>query len=295
MNGATVSFVDRYAQPSATSKEVNPTKRPSIVVGGDNSSLAAVQTVLSPRSAGGKMVIASPTASGMRVRGAWRAKLLGAGWTGPADIALSAILFVASTRCYGHFLRWYASRTDVAFATLDDPVLSLRFVSIDCSLYTFAIVNAAVLAMLKYAIKKPDVLLEAVQTTALMLWMRMATLLLMPLASPGDGTAQFRGSVFVTSIPTATVAGLLLCVRRHDHAWRMGFALVVIATAAMQVLQKTQFTIEVLAAPCVAHTTHTLVTALRQSVGSVLSTTTMNKREKSMHGWTSTKPKAKQL
>jgi hypothetical protein len=106
---AHVSFVESFTQPDAvrpseivaaipaeTEVPTSIRKRPSIVVGGDIGALAVVQLVHSPRSTSGSTSpcavsgsVSPPTSP--KVRGAWRCKLFGSTWTGPADVIFSLV------------------------------------------------------------------------------------------------------------------------------------------------------------------------------------------------------------
>ena len=179
-----------------------------------------------------------------------------------------------SVRYYGTFLRWNETRSDIAaFAALSDPVLP-HVTAVDCSAVLSVLVYGGILMAFRYTHNKPDVFLECGQTHAAVIWVRMLALYLTPLeAPPGtlplvDPIAYPDGVVLVRDLffsgHTATTFGLFIIVRRQDAKWRVFFALLTLLTATLVIVQKAHYTIDVLAAPCFVHTTHSVVVAARQ-------------------------------
>lgn len=193
--------------------------------------------------------------------------------TGALDLIFSSAMLVFTLQYYGEFLRWHENRSDVeTFATLSDPILpSLN--AVDFSVPLFALAYGSLLLFLWYARATPNVLAEAMQTHALVMWVRMVALYLTPLEAPTgtiplvDPIAHADGIVFVRDLffsgHTATTSVSFLVCRRQHAQWKALFLAMALITACLVLWQKTHYTIDVFAAPFFVYTSHGCVREVR--------------------------------
>ncbi len=76
---------------------------------------------------------------------------------------------------YAAFLKWHENRTDIeGFATLSDPILPL-LTPRDLSVPLFFMAYGSIFSSLFYSRKRPDLIIEFLQTNALVICVRMVS------------------------------------------------------------------------------------------------------------------------
>ncbi|DBA04497.1 TPA: hypothetical protein N0F65_011045 [Lagenidium giganteum] len=313
--GAQVSVVETFAQPHDVDEHGglnsvgNKALRLNLVIAGDSKALEVVRTVHSPRASPSrpsftfpsselrKPSVATPikqpeecivqktTTTVATWRTAWRDKMVTQGWWGQADFWSSLLVIIYTIQYYGQFLKWHESRSDIeGFAMLSDPILPYMEAT-DLSIPLFVMAYGSIFLMLWYTFDKPNVMIELAQTNTLVILVRMVTLYLTPLEAPRgtiplvDPIAHADGIIFVRDLffsgHTATTFIAFIICRREHLRWKLFFLAMTVATACMVVLQKTHYAIDVFAAPFFVYTAHGCVQELRKTVGSLLTSSSL--------------------
>lgn len=176
----------------------------------------------------------------------WRPRL--------GELLLTAIPLIAALISYTQFAIWVESRDGFQFT---DPILTL-LPSFDLTWPIFTVIYCGILASIFQLIRYPNYLLHALRAYALLLFIRICAMYLLPLLPPegmivlidpvaglGPGGALERDLFF--SGHTATMTLLTLAVR--GRLLTSIFALLTLLLAIMLLLQHVHYSIDILAAP----------------------------------------------
>ena len=113
----------------------------------------------------------------------WRHKL-GGGLAAHLDLWVSLVVLVGIITVYSRFLTWHEFRQDIdAFAALADPLLP-HWTARDLSLPLFCTAYGSLVLALVYAIDKPNLLIEVLQTHSAVILTRMVRTHACPLLLP---------------------------------------------------------------------------------------------------------------
>ncbi len=169
----------------------------------------------------------------------------------PLALAATALSAAAFTR----FLSWAQSRPG---AVLDDALLR-RLPANDCSTLLFIILYAAIVWTLLQILRDRERLITGLRAYCALLWLRLATILLVPLDPPSGIVplrdpfvgALLRGKVVTRDLffsgHVATMVLMVFLVRGYREKRILTTATVAIAVLVL--IQHVHYTIDVLAAP----------------------------------------------
>lgn len=190
------------------------------------------------------------------------------------DVIATPIMLILMMCAYTQYLNWNETRTDVEFISLSDPILP-TFVGLDFSMPLFFLAYGSVLLGALHFSDKPDLILEFLQTKALVVLIRMVCLYLTPFDAPKgtillvDPLAQgFKNSPPLVrdlffSGHTATIFVVFFTCRTDHWRWKMLFLSMGLVTGMMVILQKTHFVIDVWSAPFFSYAGHRIIYNLR--------------------------------
>ena len=171
---------------------------------------------------------------------------------------------------YTHFLDYVQSRNGVV---LPDPILKM-FTPINLTWVIFTLIYASIVTAVISFIKKPKVLMTALQAYALMIFFRIIVMYAMPLNPPeqmlrlDDPFVQFFGSGKILtkdlffSGHTATL--FLLFLISDSKILRRIFLTFTIMVAVSLLLQHVHYSVDVFSAPFFAYASYRIVIILRK-------------------------------
>lgn len=204
------------------------------------------------------------------IRSAWRTSLSDARFRWELTVTVPALVAVLAS--LASFLTAVERRSGVV---LPDPLLD-SFAPIDLTWLTFALIYLGLLVAIGVLIRRPPLLLIAVQGYVVMVIIRMAAMYLVPLEPPltmialvdptvetfGTGTTLTKDLFF--SGHTSTL--FLLFLVAPGRVWKAVFLTCSLMVAGAVVLQHVHYTIDVFAAPFFAFGALALVKWIRARV-----------------------------
>ncbi len=178
-------------------------------------------------------------------------------------------VLVLTLHAFTRFLLWVERRDGVR---LDDPILRL-IEPRDFTWMTFGVIYVAIILAVLSLLKKPHVLLVAIQSYTLMVVVRIAMMFLLPLNPSeglivledpfvqfaGDGSAPTKDLFF--SGHTATLFLLFLVIQQR--ALKAVYLLFTILVAVFVVWQHVHYVVDVAVAPFIAYGCYRAVRVVR--------------------------------
>ncbi len=190
----------------------------------------------------------------------WRQKLTDKNFR--IRFLVSIIILTASLFSIAKFLAYNETREGFTFG---DPILAL-FEPVDLTWLTFVLIYASLIIALYSISFYPEIFITALQSYALIMFLRLTTIYLLPLNAPttiipltdpfveyfGGGQTLYRDLFF--SGHTSTM--FLFFLTNPHKKLRKVFLLATILVGICVLIQHVHYTIDVLAAPFFAYTSY---------------------------------------
>lgn len=187
------------------------------------------------------------------------------------ELIITFLLLIFILRILAIFLNFIEARDGVV---LNDPLLNL-FTPINLTWLTFGLIYVSLFTAIYFFIKKPDLLLTALQSYILLIIFRIIAMYFLPLNPPDKmislndpfveffGTGQLLTKDLFFSGHTATL--FLLFLLAEKKFLKYFFLISTILVAVSVLLQHVHYTIDVFAAPFFAYCSFIVVKSIRQS------------------------------
>jgi len=187
------------------------------------------------------------------------------------EFSLSIILLVSVLYALSRFLKFVELRNGVI---LDDPILKFLHPA-DLSTIIFLIIYLSVFVSLFYLIRKPDLLLVAIQSYALLLILRIMAMYLIPLNPPANtiplvdplvvaiGTGEVLTKDLFFSGHTALLFLLFLVVDKK--AIKISFLVLTFILAFLLLKQHVHYSIDVFCAPVFSYASYKIIESIRKN------------------------------
>ncbi len=188
------------------------------------------------------------------------------------EFVITFLLLIFILRMLASFLNFVEARNGV---TLSDPLLNL-FEPVNLTWLTFGLIYVSLFTALYFFIKKPDLLLTALQSYILLIVFRIIAMYLLPLNPPNEmmklsdpfveffGTGQLLTKDLFFSGHTATLFLLFLLAERK--LLKSFFLTSTILVAMSVLLQHVHYSIDVFAAPFFAYCSFIIVKNMRKKL-----------------------------
>ncbi len=181
---------------------------------------------------------------------------------------ISIIILSASLFSIAKFLAYNETREGFSF---NDPVLNL-FTPVDLTWLTFVLIYASLIVALYSISFNPEIFITALQSYALIMFLRLITIYLLPLNAPttiipltdpfveffGGGQTLYRDLFF--SGHTATM--FLFYLTNQNKKLRRIFFTATIIVGVCVLIQHVHYTIDVLAAPFFTYTSYRIAVVI---------------------------------
>ena len=186
------------------------------------------------------------------------------------EFVITFLLLIFILRTLASFLNFVEARDGV---TLNDPLLNL-FEPIDLTWLTFGLIYISLFTALYFFIKKPALLITALQSYILLIAFRILAMYLLPLNPPnkmislGDpfveffGTGQLLTKDLFFSGHTATL--FLLFLLAESKQLKVFFLASTIVVAISVLLQHVHYSIDVFAAPFFAYCSFKIIQSVKK-------------------------------
>lgn len=187
------------------------------------------------------------------------------------EFSLSIILLVSVLYALSRFLKFVELRSGVI---LDDPILKFLHPA-DLSTIIFLIIYLSVFVSLFYLIRKPGLLLVAIQSYTLLLILRIMAMYLIPLSPPANtiplvdplvvaiGTGEVLTKDLFFSGHTALLFLLFLVV--DNKAIKISFLVLTFILAFLLLKQHVHYSIDVFCAPVFSYASYKIIQSIRKN------------------------------
>ena len=188
------------------------------------------------------------------------------------EFVITFLLLIFILRMLASFLNFVEARNGV---TLSDPLLNL-FEPVNLTWLTFGLIYVSLFTALYFFIKKPDLLLTALQSYILLIVFRIIAMYLLPLNPPNEmmklsdpfveffGTGQLLTKDLFFSGHTATL--FLLFLLAEKKLLKSFFLTSTILVAMSVLFQHVHYSIDVFAAPFFAYCSFIIVKNMRKKL-----------------------------
>ncbi len=188
------------------------------------------------------------------------------------EFSVSILLLVIVLFALSRFLKFVELRNGVI---LDDPILKFLYPA-DFSTLIFLIIYLSVFASLFYLIRKPDLLVVAIQSYTLLLILRIIAMYLIPLNPPANtiplidplvmafGTGEVLTKDLFFSGHTALLFLLFLVV--GNRTLKTSFFILTFILAFLLLKQHVHYSIDVFCAPIFSYTSYKIILSLRSRI-----------------------------
>ncbi len=191
------------------------------------------------------------------------------------EFVITFLLLIFILRTLASFLNFVEARDGV---TLNDPLLNL-FEPIDLTWLTFGLIYVSLFTALYFFIKKPALLITALQSYILLIAFRIIAMYFLPLNPPNKmislsdpfveffGTGQLLTKDLFFSGHTATLFLLFLLAEKKQL--KVFFLVSTIIVAVSVLSQHVHYSIDVFAAPFFAYCSFIIIKSMKKNYTSV--------------------------